>query len=80
MKEDDSEHVEDYVVEQPKMEYKDEEKVVTKKKTMRPRRPLSSIPKKEGGGSILDLPAKLLEIQKRLQYVAQEVKRLFTSS
>ncbi len=75
MKKDDSEHVEDYVVEQPKMDYKDEEKVVTKKKTMRPRRPLSSIPKKEGGGSILDLPAKLLEIQKRLQYVAQEVEK-----
>ncbi len=75
MKEDDPEHVEDYVTEQPKMEYKDEEKVITKKKTMRPRRPLSSMPKREGGGSILDLPAKLLEIQKRLQYVAQEVEK-----
>lgn len=75
MKEDNPEHVEDYVTEQPKMEYKDEKKVITKKKTMRPRRPLSSMPKREGGGSILDLPAKLLEIQKRLQYVAQEVEK-----
>ncbi len=77
MKEDDPEHVEDYVTEQPKMEYKDEEKVITKKKTIRSRRPLSSIPRGRtgSGGSILDLPAKLLEIQKRLQYVAQEVEK-----
>lgn len=82
MKKNDSKHVEDCATEQePKLEYK--KKVVTKKKTARPRMPLRSIPPrttmrdKTGGcrGSIMDLPAKLLEIQKRLQYVAQEVEK-----
>lgn len=80
--EDNSKHVEDCVTEQePKLEYKKE--VVTKKKTVRPRMPLRSIPPRTtmrdrtggGGGSIADLPAKLLEIRKRLQYVAQEVEK-----
>lgn len=54
---------------------------ITKRRTVIRRRPLSSIPKTtmrgrtEDKGSILDLPAKLLEIQKRLQYVAQEVEK-----
>jgi len=82
MKKNDSEHVEDCVTEQePKLEY--QKKVVTKKKTARPRMPLRSIPPRTtmrdrtGGGrcSITDLPAKLLEVQKRLQYVAQEVEK-----
>ncbi len=81
MKKNDSEHVEDCVTEQePKLEYKKE--VVTKKKTAHPRMPLRSIPPRTtmrdrtgSSGSILDLPAKLLEIQKRLQYVAQEVEK-----
>lgn len=81
MEKDDIEPVEDYVTEQPKMEYK--KNVVTKKKASCPRRGhLRSIPPRTtmrdrtgSGGSILDLPAKLLEIQKRLQYVAQEVEK-----
>jgi len=54
---------------------------ITKRKTMIRRRPLSSMPKTtmrgrtDNKGSILDLPEKLLEIQKRLQYVAQEVEK-----
>ncbi|MDP2908765.1 MAG: hypothetical protein Q8N77_03080 [Nanoarchaeota archaeon] len=79
MKEDDSKHVEDCATEQePKLEYKKE--AVAKKKTARSRMPLRSIPPRTmrdrtgcSGGSITDLPAKLLELQKRLQYVAQEV-------
>lgn len=79
MKKNDSERDEEDVTEQePKLEYKKE--AVAKKKTARPRMPLRSIPPRTmrdrtgcSGGSITDLPAKLLELQKRLQYVAQEV-------